>query len=207
MSSPPTTPLVPVRNNTMTYRVAFQARNGCAKLYEFELMELDPGSEIMRKLRAKAKEIMFPSRLFGLVWKVVIETAIIEPINGTDLERQTPLEINLRENKPNPWLTQAFHKPETLGRAPDFTEFKIEGEGMISAPMKTLVIRTGINKSVVMFLLLFTATFACVIGIVVGMLTRKAELGFGVACVVFALISVVQGLVVGYMRELGGGGR
>jgi hypothetical protein len=65
----------------MTYRVAFQARNGCAKLYALELMELDPGSEVMRKLRAKAKEIMFPSRVFGLVWKVVIETAIIEPVS------------------------------------------------------------------------------------------------------------------------------
>jgi hypothetical protein len=127
-------------------------------------------------------------------------------INGTDLERQTPLEVNLRENKPNPWLTHAFHEPGTLGRAPDFTEFRIEGEGMISEPMKSLVIRTAINKSAVTFLLLFTATFACIIGVVVGMLTRKADLGFGVACAVFTLISVVQGLVVGYMRELGGGG-
>jgi hypothetical protein len=128
-------------------------------------------------------------------------------INGTDLERQNPLEVNLRENRPNPWLTQAFHKPNTLGRAPDFTDFKIAGEGNFITPMKTLVIRTGINKSMMMFLLLFAAAVACGIGIVVGMLTCKAELGFGVACAVFTLITVVQGLVVGYMRELGGGGR
>jgi hypothetical protein len=80
MSSPFSMPLVPARNNVIKYRVAFQARNGCAKLYEIELMELDPGSEVMKKLRAKAKETMFPSRPFGLVWKVVIETAIIEPV-------------------------------------------------------------------------------------------------------------------------------
>jgi len=113
---------------------------------------------------------------------------------------------------PNPWLTQAFHDPETLDRAPDFTDFKIEGdtqnsEGKKIAPMKTLVIRTGINKSVMLLLLLVTAVVACVIGILVGALTRKVELGFGVAGAVFALIAVLQGVVVAYMKELGGGGR
>lgn len=118
----------------------------------------------------------------------------------------------MRENIPNPWLTQAFHDPETLDRAPDFTDFKIEGdtqnsEGKKIAPMKTLVIRTGINKSVMLLLLLVTAVVACVIGILVGALTRKVELGFGVAGAVFALIAVLQGVVVAYMKELGGGGR
>jgi len=72
-------------------------------------------------------------------------------------------------------------------------------------PMKTLVIRTIINKSVLLVLLLFTVVFACVIGTVVGLLTCKTELGFGAACAVFALITVVQGLAIGYVRELGGG--
>jgi hypothetical protein len=127
-------------------------------------------------------------------------------INGADLEWQTPLEVNLRQNTPNPWLTRLFHNPETVGRVPDLMEFRIGGEGKINTPMKTLVIKTGINKSTILLLLLFTAVVACVIGILVGMLTGKAELGFGVACAVFGLITLVQGLVFAYMREFGGGG-
>jgi hypothetical protein len=45
-------------------------------------MEDDPGSDVMRKLRAKSKEIMSPSRPFGFIWKVVIETAIAEPVGS-----------------------------------------------------------------------------------------------------------------------------
>ncbi|KAF8248476.1 hypothetical protein K440DRAFT_660793 [Wilcoxina mikolae CBS 423.85] len=198
--SPPTTPLPHIR-----YRLAFQARNGCAMLHVLELTEHDLGpEEVMRKLRVKAKEIMPPSRL-AWVWKVMIETAVIEPINGPDLERHIPLAINLRGNTPNPWLRQAFHNPEVLDHAPDFTEFKIgENNG---TPLKTLVIRTAINKARMLYLLLFAAVFACAIGILSGAVTRRVDLGFGVAGAVFALITVVQGVVVTFMRELGGGGR
>jgi len=186
----------------------------------------------MRKLQAKVKEIMLPSRLFGFIWMVVIETAIVEPvdystsvrpqvstnvasiqINGSNIERQTPYAINLRGNTANAWLTQAFHDPESLDCDPDFNDYRIEGNStqsrnsQITTPMKTLVIRTGVNKFVMALLLLFAAAIACVIGILVGILTSRADLGFGVACAVFALIAVLQGLVVGYVKELGGGGR
>lgn len=80
--SPPSTPLLPIRSNPSQYRVAYQERNGCAILHELELMEDDPGSDVMRKLRAKSKEIMSPSRPFGFIWKVVIETAIAEPVGS-----------------------------------------------------------------------------------------------------------------------------
>lgn len=201
-------------------------------LHEFELVDHDNRIEVMRKLQAKAKEIMLPSRFFSFIWRVVIETAIVEPvdyshvhqtlistnvsliqINGTDIERPTPHAINLRNNMANAWLTQAFNDPESLDCDPDFNDYRIAGNSTqsrnsrITAPMKALVIRTGVNKSVMALLLLFSAAIACVIGILVGILTSRADLGFGVACAVFALIAVLRELVVGYMKELGGGGR
>jgi hypothetical protein len=57
-----------------------------------------------------------------------------------------------------------------------------------------------------MLLLLFTTVVAYVTDILIGMLTCKAELEFGVACAVFALITVVQWLAVAHMKRLGGGG-
>jgi len=45
-------------------------------------MEDYQGSDVMRMLQAKAEETMPPSRLFNLVWKVVIETAIIELVGS-----------------------------------------------------------------------------------------------------------------------------
>ncbi|KAF8250043.1 hypothetical protein K440DRAFT_675786 [Wilcoxina mikolae CBS 423.85] len=229
MTTNTATPLVPVHKNSSLYRLAFQARNGCAKLYKIELFDLDNGRDVMMKLRSKSKGIMPSSLFFGGLWKVVIETAVVEPvhippltnswynsfisgspatniispkINGTNLDSQVPIEVNLRENTFNPWLTQAFHDPSTLSQAPDFSDFNIASDNN-NSPVKTLVIRTTINKSVILLLLFFTAVFACVMGIVVGILTSRAELGFGVACAVFALITLVQGLVIAYMRELG----
>jgi hypothetical protein len=45
-------------------------------------MEDYQGSNVMRLLQTKAEETMLPSRLFNLVWKVVIETAIAEPVGS-----------------------------------------------------------------------------------------------------------------------------
>ncbi|KAF8248469.1 hypothetical protein K440DRAFT_642510 [Wilcoxina mikolae CBS 423.85] len=204
--SPPSTPLLPISNNQARFRVAFQARNGCAVLYLVELTEDGSGRDFIRALRAKRKEVMIPCTC-KFVWKVVVETAIAEPINGADLEGQTPLEVNLRNSAPNPWLTHAFYNPETLGRAPNMTDFKVEGGSNLSAPMKTLVIKTVFNKPILLLLLMFAAVVACVIGILVGILTCRVDLGFGVACAVFALITAVQGLVVAYVKEFGGGGK
>jgi hypothetical protein len=45
-------------------------------------MEDYQGSDVMTLLQAKAEETMLPSRLFNLVWKAVIETAIVEPVGS-----------------------------------------------------------------------------------------------------------------------------
>jgi len=50
-------------------------------LHEFELVDHDNRIEVMRKLQAKAKEIVLPSRFFSFIWRVVIETAIVEPVD------------------------------------------------------------------------------------------------------------------------------
>ncbi|KAF8536539.1 hypothetical protein BDD12DRAFT_982686 [Trichophaea hybrida] len=157
--SPPSTPLLPIRHNAAMFRVAFQARNGCAVLYLVELTEDGSGRDFIRALRAKRKEVMIPCTC-KYFWKVVIETAIAEPINNGDLEGQTLLEVNLRNSAPNPWLTHAFYNPETLGRPPNMTDFKVEGGSNLSAPMKTLVIKTVFNKPMLLLLLLFAAIVA-----------------------------------------------
>ncbi|KAF8248475.1 hypothetical protein K440DRAFT_642516 [Wilcoxina mikolae CBS 423.85] len=109
-TSTPTASLAPPEpNNTIGYRIAFQARNGCAKQCS-GADETRPGPRDHTKLRDKAKEIVHPPGI-NYVRKVIIETADVELING---ERHTPLAINLRDNKLHPWLTLAFHNPEVL---------------------------------------------------------------------------------------------
>ncbi|KAF8248518.1 hypothetical protein K440DRAFT_642555 [Wilcoxina mikolae CBS 423.85] len=157
-------------------------------LYE---IELSAGGDCMRNLHIKAKEILLPSRPFGFIWKVIIETAIAEPIDCADLRMQTPVRVNLQQKRGDPWLIESFHNPETLGGAPNLADFRIEGEGKFVTAMKTLVIRTVINKTVIVLLLVFTAVVACVIGVIVGLLTHKSEVGFGISCAVFTLITVV----------------
>lgn len=80
MTSNLTVPLVPVRNNSSQYRIAIQEHNGCAKLYKLELVDLTTGRDVMMKVRSKSEGIMVPPLPFGKLWKVVIETAVVEPV-------------------------------------------------------------------------------------------------------------------------------
>lgn len=97
-------------------------------------------------------------------------------------------------------LTEAFHNPHTIlhdtNHVANNDRFSIKplSMGRRNSDQDVIVIRKILNKTKIAWLLMFLLIISPGLGLIVGLRTRKAEVGIAVSAGLFALASFLQGL-------------
>jgi hypothetical protein len=118
-----------------------------------------------------------------------------------DIESQSyPCGVFVESTKYNPMLTKAFHDPSDLQSVRNFTSRysspATAGGVPIALPLQhAILVRHEIDRARACVMLL-TALFAfLLVGVVVGVLRKDANLGVAVGAGLFVSVTVVQGLL------------
>ncbi len=108
--------------------------------------------------------------------------------------------MNLKYYRDDWSLTEAFHNPHTLFHDTnhvannDRFSIKTSSIGTKHSAQDVIVIRQIVNKTKIAWLLMFLLIMSPGLGLVVGLHTRRAEVGIAVSAGLFALASFLQGL-------------
>jgi hypothetical protein len=211
--------LEPSSDKAVFWRIVAQKLGGKLYIHQLKLNVDDTGAVVMGKLRKQYQTLksQTPYHIWDrvlLFWNPVIETAILStvlapfPFNGianssqnstSDLEAQKDTcQVFTARRTHDIELTAAFHNPSILSNTHDFVRDNTQSAyGGLDERLEkeALVIGLRLSWIGILFLLLSNIILCFGTGLVVGMLTRRVDLGVAVTSSVAAVVACVETFV------------
>ncbi|KAF8857465.1 hypothetical protein BDZ45DRAFT_803341 [Acephala macrosclerotiorum] len=187
------------------WRLVVEKRGGKLYLNGLKLCFEDDGPTVMRKLQEQYHDIVSktPYALwdkFPILWNPVVGTATLSTNSSTDLEAQPGApQIFVTRRKFQAELTAAFHDPELLSGALNFAKENdrfSDGSHGGRARKEVLMISLRINRVMMALVSLLNIVVCLGTGILVGVVTRRADLGVAVTSAIAAIVACLQALLV-----------
>ncbi|KAH8648024.1 hypothetical protein BGZ60DRAFT_423447 [Tricladium varicosporioides] len=185
------------------WRFAFQKRSETSYLHLLELSPHDSGPMALRKLRAEHERIARSTSCSmcgssGIFWDPVIEVALLSENSTTDLEAQKgPCVVLVSDRRRDHELTAAFRDPSVLSGAESFVQRneRFAARSLASGfqdGRQVIFIRNELTWLGIWTIVLVGTIFCISVGAVVGVLTKRVDLGVGVTSSLATLVTCVE---------------
>jgi len=173
------------------WKVVIEDTHGVYYLYHLPITSSSMQSSVMESLKNLAKTHGHPWKLFFLLKTQTVKKAEIASSVDTDIEENSlPIKVAIETHTPDQYLTTAYVAPNRLSPDPHFVsshaQFAVEGGD------KALLISLTLSKPMLTLFLSVLMTLGIGVGVLVGLLTKRADIGLLVGTAVVTAFGCVE---------------